>query len=136
MAQVQTPLGWFKRWFISKWLLPWCRNAVGYRENTKSILVKFQDHFRDAFWYLGDEMVAAGLLPKRDLVLFLKVDETQRLITGERNPLLVMKAKQRKRLYSEMNKLKFDEFIKGFRMAPRVSAFLIEKWLQFIICYT
>src|SRR5699024_5614018 len=56
-----------------------------------------------------------------DLFFFLKMDEIQRLLKGERNPLLVMKAKQRKRLYPTMNALKFDEFVKGFRMAPRVS---------------
>lgn len=120
MAEVQTPLSWFVKLLIEKWVLPWCRDAVGQRENTKSIFVKIQDHQRNALWHIAEDMAQRGILPEKDLIFYLRIDETQRLLAGERNPLLVMKARQRKRLYPEMNKLKFDEFIKGFRMRPKV----------------
>ena len=120
MAQIKTPLSGFKRALIKHLLLPWCRDAVGFRENTKSLMVKFSDNVRKAKWQIANEMVQVGYLPEADLMFFLKISEIQRLLSGERNPLLVMKAKQRKRLYPQMNAFKFEEFVKGFRMAPRV----------------
>ena len=74
-----------------------------------------------AMWEIAEHAVRVGYIPEADLLFFMKTHEIQRLLSGERNPLLVMKAKQRKRLYPQMNAFKFDEFIRGFRMAPRVS---------------
>ncbi|KAJ6217397.1 hypothetical protein RDWZM_008554 [Blomia tropicalis] len=119
MNELHTPLTWWKRYLIKYWLLPLCRDGVGQRENTKSILIKIQDYYREAMWTLGENLLNEGILPEKDLIFYLKIDETQRLLNGERCPNLVMKARQRKRIYPEMDKLKFDEFIKGFRMAPK-----------------
>ncbi len=121
LGQLKTPLSPTRRAIVKYWLLPWVRDAVGFREHTKSLLVKFQDLTREAMWYIAGEMVAAGLLPEAELYFFLRLDELQRLLSGERCPTLVMKAKQRRRLYPTMNKLKFEEFVKGMRMAPKVS---------------
>ena len=123
---MQTPLSWWKRLIIKHFLLEWCRDAVGYRELSKSIMVKLQSYFRDSILVLGSDMAAQGILPERDLIFFLKLDEIQRLCANERNPTLIMKAKQRKRLYPKMNAMKFDEFVKGFRMAPRVSSLILK----------
>lgn len=120
MAKLQTPLSAPKRALITHLLLPWARDAVGFRENTKSMMVKFQNCLRKAMWTIAEEMVSVGYLPEVDLFFFLKIDEIQRLLRGERNPSLVNKAKQRKRLHPTMNAFKFDEFVRGFRMAPRV----------------
>ena len=121
MTEIKTPLSWWRRKINKKWLLPWCRDAVGYRENSKSTMVKCQHFVREAMWHVAATMAEEGILPEVDLFFFLKVDEAVRLASGERNPLLIMKAKQRKRLYPQMNSFKFDEFVSGFRMKPRVS---------------
>ena len=123
MAQLSTPLSGPRKALIQNLLLPWARDAVGFRENTKSMMVKFQNCLRRAMWAIAEEAAAEGLLPEAELFFFLKVDEIQRVLSGERNPSLVMKAKQRRRLHPTMNAFKFEEFVKGFRMAPRVSFF-------------
>lgn len=120
MAKIKTPLTPQKRALIQYLLLPWTRDAVGHRENTKSMMVKFGDNLRAAMWAIAEEMVKVGYLPDVELFFFLKTDEIQRLLKGERNPSFVMKARQRKRLYPTMNAFKFDEFVRGFRMGPRV----------------
>ena len=121
LSQLKAPLTGFKRFLVKYWLLPWLHNAVGYRENTKSILVKLTESMRIAIDQIAQDLVEDGILPEADLFFYLKPCEIARLSGGERNPLLVMKAKQRKRLYPQMNAFKFDEFPKGFRMAPKVS---------------
>ena len=120
MSQIKTPLSWFKRTLIKYWLLKWCQDGVGFRENTKSLMVKMQNNLREALWEIAEQVVRVGYLPEADLLFFMKPDEIQRMLAGERNPLLVMKAKHRKRLYPQMNSMKFDEFVRGFRMAPKV----------------
>lgn len=120
-AQLKTPLSWTKKWLIKRWILPWCRNAVGYRENTKSIMVKFQDRYRDALWEIARCMHRKGLLPEVELFFFLKLDEIEAIIGGARNPMFLWKATQRRRLWPTMDRFRFEEFIKGFRMGPRVS---------------
>ena len=120
IREIKTPLSNFKKLLIRRYLLPRCLDSVGYRENTKSILVKFQDNIRDAFWQIAQDLAMKGILPDAELMFYLKLDEIKRLTSGERNPGLVMKAKHRKQLYPIMDKLKFDEFIKGFRMKPIV----------------
>src|SRR5699024_4240325 len=119
LDELKTPLSWTKKQLIKYWFLPWVRDAVGFRDHTKSIMIKFIDNLREAFWHIAEQMVAEGILPEKELFFFLRMDEIKRLTAGDRNPLLVMKAKQRQRLYPQMNALKFDEFIRGFRMAPR-----------------
>lgn len=120
MREIKTPLSAFKKMIVRSWLLPRCRDVVGYRENTKSILVKFQDNIRDGFWQIAEDLTREGILPDAGLMFYLKFDEIYRLINGERNAMLLMKARQRKRLYPMMDRLKFDEFVKGFRMHPKV----------------
>ena len=121
LSQLKAPLTGFRRLMVKYWLLPWVRNAVGHRENTKSALIKFQEGVKIAFRQLSHEMVQAGILPEADLFYYLKLSEIATLTSGDRNSVLVMKAKQRRRLYPKLNSLKYPEFVKGFRMAPKVS---------------
>lgn len=132
LSQLQTPLSPFKRWLIKKYLLKWCQNAVGYRENTKSILMKHQHQMREALWQIAGQMAAKGLIPEADLFFFLKSNEVASMIDetaeGQRQrqqnvAMYVWKAKQRKRLWPKMDVYRFDEFIKGFRMTHRVRMF-------------
>jgi len=128
LDQLKTPLSWTKKQLIKYWFLPWVRDAVGFREHTKSLMIKFHDDIRDALWHMAEEMVNEGILPEQELLFFLRFNEIYELANGNRDPLLVMKAKQRKRLYPKMNAQKFDEFLKGFRMSPRVSFKSLVNW--------
>lgn len=130
LGQLKAQLTGFNKFLVKYCLLPWVRNAVGHRENTKSALIKFQEGVRMAFRQISNEMVQAGILPDAELFYYLKLSEIAKLITGERNPVLIMKAKQRRRIYPTLNALKFNEFVKGFKMAPRVS-----KHLRFLLLF-
>ena len=121
MRELKSPIGSFKKYLIKNWLLPWCRNAVGYRENAKSVVVKHQNHAWEAFWQIAETMHQAGMIPEVDLFFYLKMNEAVQIIEGNRNPMFIWKAKQRKRLMPQMDRLRFDVFVKGFRMGPRVS---------------
>lgn len=121
MSELKSPLSSFKKFLIKKWFLPWCRDAVGYRENTKSIMMVHQNHIREAMWQIAEDMYSKMLIPEVELFFYLKINEVIQLIEGSANPIFLWKAQQRRRLYGKMDLLKFDEFIKGFRMQPRVS---------------
>lgn len=123
MSEIETRMPTWKRILITKLILPACHNAVGYRENSKSIMVKVSDSMGQAWWTLAENMHEAGYLPETELLFYLKVDEIARLLKGDRNPMLLMKAKQRRRLYPKMNKFQYEEFVKGFRMRPRQVSF-------------
>lgn len=86
-------------------------------------MIKTFDLFRQALWALATEMRQAGLIPDEELMFFMKIDEIDSLLHGKRNPLILIKSKQRRRLYPVMDKYKFDEFVVGFEMLPRVSVF-------------
>ena len=119
MQELKTPLSYFKRLLISKFLLPWTRDAVGYREHSKYFMVWMNNKLRQAFWYLARKMVEEGLIPEADMFFYLTAEEIQKLCSGERDALILLKARLRKRIYPKMDKYKFDEFIKGPEMRPR-----------------
>ena len=119
MQELKTPLSYFKRLLISKFLLPWTRDGVGYREHSKYFMVWMSNKARQAFWYLARQMVAEGLIPEADIFFYLTCDEIRKLCYEERDALILLKARLRKRIYPKMDKYKFDEFIKGPQMIPR-----------------
>lgn len=121
LEEIETRLPKWKKLLMAKFVLKACQNGVGYRENTKALMIKINDSTRQAYWALADSMWQAGYIPEKELFFFLKIDEIHRMLHGDRNPALLMKARQRRKLYPTMNDLKYDEFIKGFRMRPRVS---------------
>ena len=53
------------------------------------------------------------------MFFYMTVEEIQKLCSGERDALILLKARLRKRIYPKMDKYKFDEFIKGPEMRPR-----------------
>ena len=69
---------------------------------------------------MAETMHRAGMIPEVELLFYLKVSEIIDIIGGNRNPMYLWKAKARRRLHPKMDRLRFDDFIKGFRMAPRV----------------
>lgn len=153
LAEVQTPLNAVRRHLIRRYLMRWCQNAVGYRENTKSVKMKHHHQVREAVWHIAQLMAGetaqtddkgqtgedgghlpAPLIPDAELFFFLKTNEALELMRGAergtapclRAPSYLAKAKLRRRLFPQMDALRFDEFIKGFRMAPRVRKVLID----------
>lgn len=91
--------------------------------------MKHHHQVREALWHIAQEMATGcektpPILPDADLFFYLKTDEAIQLMRDSACPraaTYLAKAKLRRRLYPQMDVLRFDEFIKGFRMAPRVS---------------
>ncbi|CAG2106037.1 unnamed protein product, partial [Medioppia subpectinata] len=110
MEELKTPLSFIKKLLIRKVLLPWSRRGVGYRELSK---------FRECFRLLSKQMVREGLIPSADSFFYLTVNEVEALCSGDRDPLILTRVRQRRRLYPQMDKYKFEEFIKGPEMKPR-----------------
>jgi len=117
--ELKTPLSFFKKLLIRKFLLPWTRNGVGYREHSKYFMIWMNNKLRQAFWYLARKMVDEGIIPEADLLFYLTTDEIERLCNGERDALILSKARLRKRILPKMDKYKFEEIIKGPEMKPR-----------------
>ncbi len=77
-------------------------------------------------------MVREGRLPERDLLFYLSISELGKLV-NERDAVLVMRAKLRKRLHNNKDKLIFSETVIGPNMRPRnVSSYHQN---MFIICF-
>jgi pyruvate,water dikinase len=117
---LKTQLSPFAKFLLKNLFLPWSRTSVGNREQSKSFIINLTDIYRQAFWRLARKMAyEEGRIPEPDLLFYLKFEEIQRLVT-ERDPLLVSKAKQRKRAFSVMDRFKFNEITKGPKIEPRV----------------
>jgi hypothetical protein len=119
MSELKTPLSSFKKLLISKFLLPWSRNGVGYRELSKDFMIWMTNKIRQVFWHLAQQMVVEGFIPEADLFFYLTLDEIEKLCNGERDALILLKARLRKRILPKMDKYKFEEFLKGPEMKPR-----------------
>lgn len=66
------------------------RKGVGYRENTKSELIRATNIMRKYFLRLGELMVLDGILPNKELIYLLTIDEMRHLI-HKPNPTIVFK---------------------------------------------
>ena len=119
MKELKTPLSFLRKLLISKFLLPWSRDGVGYREHSKDFMIWMQNKLRQGFWYLARRMVEEGLIPEDDLLFYLTVEEIERLCNRERDALILLRARLRKRILPKMDKYKFEEIIKGPEMKPR-----------------
>lgn len=86
---LKTPKKKFTRRFL-KFFMKKARKAVGFREQTKSELIRALNKLRQAFYKLGEEMVLEGLLPQKELVFHLSFYELGRLIEKP-DPILVIK---------------------------------------------
>ena len=119
MAEMKTPLSLIRKYIIANYLLPWARNSVGYREQSKYFMIWMQDQRRQSLWILARMMVKEGLIPDALTMFFLTLDEVEILVRGERDALILAKTRIRKRLYVKTDKYKFEEFVKGPKMVPR-----------------
>lgn len=66
------------------------RVAVGFREKTKSEVIRGINKVRLAYSQFGDELVALGILPNKDLMYHLAHHELEQIIK-KRNPLIISK---------------------------------------------
>ena len=119
ISELKTPLSFTRKLLLKKLFLPWSRMAVGYREHSKYFMIWCCDKQRQGFKYLAQNMVREGLIPTADTFFYLTPVEVHDLCNGRRDPILLMKARLRKRLYPKMDKYKFEEFVKGPDMKPR-----------------
>ncbi|XP_054166950.1 uncharacterized phosphotransferase YvkC-like [Oppia nitens] len=119
MNELKTPLSLWRRYLISKVLLPWARKGVGYREISKNYMVWLNHQLRRGFQYMAQTMVSDGLIPSTETFFLLTIDEIDTLCNGNRDPMILTKARLRKRLVPQMNRYKFDEIIKGPEMEPK-----------------
>jgi len=88
------------------------------REQGKYLCIWTLNIYRRAFWRLSEMMVREGRLPEKDLLFYLTIDELEKLVK-ERDPILVSRAKYRKRLHNIKDKLLFSEIVTGPIMKPR-----------------
>ena len=117
--ELKTPMSFVRKLMIRKLLLPWSRRGVGYRELSKYFMIWMVNKWREAFNLLAQQMVTEGLIPSADTLYYLTPNNVEDLCSGNRNPLILSKARHRRRLYPKLDKYKFEEFLKGPEMKPR-----------------
>lgn len=110
-VQLATPLNLWRRQLL-KVLVPQTKQAVGYREAAKAMVIRTIHVVRLALLRLGQKMVDEGLLPEAQLVFQLEVDEVHRLL-ATRSPTLVLKAIRRLRIHPTLNQLRFSDITQG-----------------------
>lgn len=66
------------------------RKTVGYRETSKSTLIKATNKFRMAYRVLAQKMVKEGLIPSETLIYHLTQYELWQVI-NRKNPSLISK---------------------------------------------
>ncbi|XP_035679829.1 prodigiosin synthesizing transferase PigC-like [Branchiostoma floridae] len=98
--------------YILKWTLPYARQGVAEREQSKSAAIKMNDHFKQAYWSLASLMVAEGRLPEEDLLFFLTHQEIGTLLHSW-SAVLVARALRRRRILPKQMSLKFPEICRG-----------------------
>jgi rifampicin phosphotransferase len=111
LDNLRTPLGRISKFFLRK-LLPKCQKGVQNREIAKSYLVTVVNEIRRAVIHLGSLMVHEGLLPDKDLVFHLSVNEIKDVI-ATRDGRLIGKATRREKMFEKWNEQKFPELSFG-----------------------
>ena len=115
---LKTRLNFHRKFLLKYVVLPLARRGVEMREETKSLMIYGFDLLRQGLWKLAEKMHSEGLIPESELLFHMTIDEID-LYFKTRNPILISKAKQRKKLYYKIDGWKFDEIIKGYDFNPR-----------------
>ena len=105
-------LSWFKKKLVG-YLLPKARKAVARREQTKAWSIGIQYQFKKAYRHLARLMVEKGLLDDEELIFFMTHQEIGELLSLEETKSYNEKAKARKKLYPEMQRLSFPDLSFG-----------------------
>ena len=112
-------LSFLQRKILEKFIIPKTHLGIRDRELCKNLLIKTYNQFRKAFYSLGEKLVEEGKIPNRELVFFLRNHELKEMVESERNPLVVLNAKNRLRLHPKKDSLKFGEITSGYDLKPR-----------------
>ncbi|XP_021956077.1 prodigiosin synthesizing transferase PigC [Folsomia candida] len=113
LRSLKTPLTKSGRWFL-KFLLPYCRQTVTYRERTKSLLVKVLEQVKFAYQILAEAMVREQIISDTNLIKHLTHHEMGLLIDKHHSSSsIINRAIQRMRLYPTMEALEFPEISVG-----------------------
>ncbi|CAG2177381.1 unnamed protein product [Oppiella nova] len=119
ISRIKTPITRNQKYLLKNWILPACQRSVADREESKLFDIKCVDKFRQLLNKMGEMMsYREGRLPEPDLVFFLTLHELN-VLTQTRDPKIVMKAKQRKKIYPKLDKYIYDEMSIGPNIKPR-----------------
>jgi len=111
LDQLKTPITNLSRKLL-RFLIVRCRNGVQYRETAKSILIESVNELRRGFIHLSKKMVNEGLLPDKELIYHLSVQEIKAVIKN-REPSLISKAVRRQKMIAIHNQMLFEEICFG-----------------------
>lgn len=111
VRELQSPKKWITKFFLKR-IVTRAQRSVVNRELTKSSLTSVLHEFRLAYWHLGAVMVQEGLLPDNELIFFMSPSEW-RILIESRDPELVRRAIQRKRIFPQLDNDHFPEFCPG-----------------------
>ena len=119
MTRIKSPLSRTQRFILKKWVIPGCHNGIALREQSKAFDVKCVNKFRQFFREMGRMMCyREGRIPEPELIYFLTLNELK-ILTKVRDPKIVMKAKQRKRIFPKLDQFIYDEMNVGPDIRPR-----------------
>ncbi|XP_054152656.1 prodigiosin synthesizing transferase PigC-like [Oppia nitens] len=113
-----TPLSWFRRLMLKYVSIPLCQWGVSLRERTKHEVVRTVDVYRKAWWRLAGQMVREGRLPEPVLMFHMTLNEIDQLLL-HRDSAIVGRARLRRKLFPQLDSLKFDETTIGPYIRPR-----------------
>lgn len=111
VESLKTRLGSISKFFIQK-LLPRAQNGVRNREIAKSRLVAVVNEVRRAVIHLAKVMVNEGILPDKDLIFHLSMNEIKAVIVSS-DFKLIAKAVRRQKLFPKACELKFPDVTFG-----------------------
>ncbi|KAG1681911.1 putative phosphoenolpyruvate synthase [Nymphon striatum] len=89
------------------------RKYVALREQAKSYLMKTQHEYRKGLIRLGELMVRKGYAPDGELLMFMSHVEILTL-AQKRSPTIIIRAMNRRKLMSKLEKQKFPELSHGY----------------------
>lgn len=110
--KLKTPVTNLSRKLL-RFMIARCRNGVQYRETAKSMLIESVNELRRGVIHLGKKMVNEGLLPDKELIYHLSVQEIKAVIKNK-EVSLIQKAVRRQKIIAIHNQLLFEEISFGF----------------------
>ncbi|CAG2119946.1 unnamed protein product, partial [Medioppia subpectinata] len=119
ISRIKSPITRKQKYLLKNWILPACQRSVADREASKQFDIKCMDKFRQLLYKMGEMMCyREGRIPDPDLIFYLTLHELN-VLTQIRDPKIVMKAKQRKKIYPKLDKYIYDEMSIGPNIRPR-----------------
>ncbi|KAL7035897.1 hypothetical protein ACKWTF_008613 [Chironomus riparius] len=109
--KLKTPITNLSRRLL-RFMIVRCRNGVQYRETAKSMLIECVNELRRGVIHLSQKMVHEGLLPDKDLIYHLSVQEIRAVIKNK-EVSLIQKAIRRRKMIEVHNQFLFEEICFG-----------------------